>query len=150
MTTKKIAVLNGPNLNLLGKREPDLYGTLTLAQIEDACRTRGKLHGVEIHCRQTNNEGELVSWIQEFGDSDGIILNAAAYTHTSVALRDVLKAIAAPCIEVHISNIFAREEFRQVSHVGPVAIGTICGLGAKGYELAIEALASLVSADDRN
>jgi 3-dehydroquinate dehydratase II len=140
-----IYVLNGPNLNMLGKREPALYGTGTLADIEALCAERGKALGFDIEFRQDNREGVLVDWIQEAGDKAvGIVLNAGAYTHTSIAIHDALRSAAIPVIEVHLSNIFARESFRHHSYVSPVAKGVICGLGPHGYTLAIDALAEIV------
>jgi len=136
-----ILVLNGPNLNLLGKREPGLYGTGTLADIEAACAAKGKALGLRIDFRQTNVEGVLVEWIQQAPDSaEGIVLNAGAYTHTSIAIHDALRAAGLPVIEVHLSNVFARERFRHHSFVSPVAKGVIAGLGPLGYTLALEAL----------
>lgn len=141
--TPIIFILNGPNLNLLGQREPDVYGATTLADIEAACRDRAKGFDLEIDFRQTNIEGELVSAIHEAGTSGaGIILNAGAYTHTSVALHDALKAVDVPAVEVHLSNVFAREPFRHHSYISPAALGVICGFGGTGYELAIAALAA--------
>ncbi|MGZ5245859.1 MAG: type II 3-dehydroquinate dehydratase [Flavitalea sp.] len=132
----RLAIINGPNLNLLGKREPGVYGNQTF---EDYFETLIKLFPeIELVYFQTNIEGELVSAIQQYGlEYDGIILNPAAYTHTSVAIGDAIAAIKAPVIEVHISNIHAREEFRKISHVSAKAKGTICGLGLRGYELAV-------------
>ncbi|MGI9481876.1 MAG: type II 3-dehydroquinate dehydratase [Hyphomicrobiales bacterium] len=139
---KPVYILNGPNLNLLGTREPGVYGTHTLADIEKNCAARAKAHGLETVFRQTNIEGELVNWVQEAADeASGIVLNAAAYTHTSVALHDALRSAGVPAIEVHLSNVFKREGFRHTSYVSTVAAGVICGLGPIGYELAIEALA---------
>ncbi len=144
--TQTIYILNGPNLNLLGTREPDIYGSTTLASIEKACHEFGGTKSVEIDFRQSNEEGELVNWIQEAGSkSDGLILNAGAYTHTSVALHDAIKASGVPTVEVHLSNIFQREEFRHHSYISPVAVGMICGFGAHGYELAIAALLAHLS-----
>jgi 3-dehydroquinate dehydratase-2 len=141
-----IFVLNGPNLNLLGKREPALYGIGTLADIEKACVARGKDLGFRIDFRQDNREGVLVDWIQEAGEkAAGIVLNAGAYTHTSIAIHDALRACGVPVIEVHLSNIFARERFRHHSFVSAVAKGVICGLGPQGYTLALEALQSFVT-----
>ncbi len=138
-----ILVLNGPNLNLLGKREPGLYGAGTLADIEAACAAKGKELGFRIDFRQTNIEGVLVEWIQQAPESAaGIVLNAGAYTHTSIAIHDALRAAALPVIEVHLSNVFARERFRHHSFVSPVAKGIIVGLGPIGYTLALEALAA--------
>jgi len=136
----KILFLNGPNLNLLGKREPDVYGHATLADIETQVRERAKDLGVEVDFRQSNVEGELVNWIQEAkGTFDVIVLNAAAYTHTSIALRDAIAAVGVPTIEIHLSNIHAREKFRQKSLIAPVCCGQIIGFGQKSYILALEA-----------
>jgi 3-dehydroquinate dehydratase-2 len=136
----KILFLNGPNLNLLGKREPDVYGHATLADIETEVREHAKGLGVEVDFRQSNLEGELVGWIQEAkGNFDVIVLNAAAYTHTSVALRDAIAAVGVPTIEIHLSNIHAREKFRQKSLIAPVCCGQIAGFGKKSYILALEA-----------
>lgn len=141
-----VFVLNGPNLNLLGKREPGLYGKKTLADIEKSCRDRGKSLGLSVEFRQTNVEGVLVDWIQEAADvAGGIVLNPGAYTHTSVALHDAIRGTGLPVIEVHLSNIFAREPFRHHSYVSPVAKGVICGLGPAGYTLALEALAAILA-----
>ncbi len=138
-----IYVLNGPNLNLLGQREPEVYGTTTLGDIEDACRALGDELGFDIVFRQTNGEGELVTWIQEAGESAvGIALNPAGYTHTSVPILDALKAVDVPAVEVHLSNIFAREAWRSHSYISPAALGVICGFGATGYLLALRALAA--------
>ena len=137
-----ILILNGPNLNLLGTREPDIYGRETLATIEAACRDRAADLDMNVDFRQSNDEGQLVTWIQEAPKAHaGIIINAGAYTHTSVALLDALSAIDLPIIEVHLSNIHRREEFRHHSFVSKAADGMICGLGGQGYELALEALA---------
>jgi 3-dehydroquinate dehydratase-2 len=142
-----IFVLNGPNLNMLGKREPGIYGAKTLGDIEADCRAAAKKLGLALDFRQTNIEGVLVDWIQEAGDkADGIVINPGAYTHTSVALQDAIRAAGKPVIEVHLSNIFAREPFRHHSYVSPVAAGVICGLGPHGYVLALEALAGLIAA----
>ena len=140
-----VFILNGPNLNLLGVRDPSVYGQDTLGDIEERCTARAAALGLEIDFRQTNHEGQLVDWIQEARESaEGIILNAGALTHTSVAVLDALFAADLPVIEVHLSNIFRRESFRHHSYVSLAANGVICGLGAKGYELAIEAVASLL------
>ncbi len=140
----RILILNGPNLNLLGKREPAIYGTGTLADIERLCVNHGHRLGLEIDFRQSNHEGELVGWIHEALAEDciGIIINAGAYTHTSVALHDALKAVAKPVMEVHLSNIHQREDFRRRSYISLVARGVICGCGADGYKFAIDALAA--------
>jgi 3-dehydroquinate dehydratase-2 len=140
-----IHILNGPNLNLLGKREPEIYGSETLEDIERRCRKKASGLGVRIELKQTNIEGELVGWIQEAREkAAGIIINAAAYTHTSVAVHDALKACGLPVIEVHLTNIYRREPFRHHSYVSPVAHGIICGFGGQGYEFALEAIAALV------
>lgn len=144
-TLPTIFVLNGPNLNLLGVREPEIYGTDTLDDIAGALEDRAKELGVEIDMRQSNHEGHLIDWLHEAQASGAkaVILNAGAYTHTSIALRDAIAAIGVPVIEVHLSNPQARESFRRRSHVSPVARGTITGLGALGYQLALDAAARL-------
>lgn len=140
---KPIYVLNGPNLNLLGTREPDIYGATTLEDIEALCRAEAEALGMTIDFRQSNQEGELVDWVQEAGSKGaGLIINAAAYTHTSVAIGDATAAIDVPVIEVHLSNIFAREEFRHHSYISAAAKGVICGFGALGYKMALNALAT--------
>jgi 3-dehydroquinate dehydratase-2 len=142
-----VFVLNGPNLNLLGQREPGIYGKATLAEIEHQCHEAGRRLGLVVHFRQTNHEGALIDWVQAAAaDTKGIIINPGALTHTSIALHDALKAVALPTIEVHLSNIFAREAFRHHSYVSPVATGVICGLGPVGYILALEAMQLLVGA----
>ncbi|HEV7278184.1 MAG TPA: type II 3-dehydroquinate dehydratase [Devosiaceae bacterium] len=139
---KRILVLNGPNLNMLGVREPATYGSQTLADIETMCEAEGKALGLEVEARQSNHEGELVTWIQQaLGEFGGIVINPGAYSHTSVAIHDALRAVGLPVIEVHLSNIYTRESFRHHSYVSPVATGVICGLGATGYRLALAALA---------
>ena len=141
-------VLNGPNLNLLGVREPDTYGTGTLADVEKACREVTDGLGWDLDFRQTNSEGELVDWVQQAGAAQragelaGVVLNAGAYTHTSIALADAIAGGGVRVIEVHISNVHAREEFRHHSYVSPVATGTIVGLGVQGYVLALRYLAT--------
>src|ERR1700749_3492104 len=136
----KILFLNGPNLNLLGQREPEVYGRLTLGDIETKVRERAAKFKVEIEFRQSNIEGELVTWIQDAkGKFEVIVLNAAAYTHTSVALRDAIAAVGVPTIEIHLSNIHAREEFRHTSLIAAVCLGQICGFGVKSYVLGLEA-----------
>jgi len=140
----KILLLNGPNLNLLGQREPEIYGRTTLSDIELRVKQRAAKLGVEVDFRQTNSEGELVSWVQQAKDQfDVIVLNAAAYTHTSIALRDAIAAVGIPAIEIHLSNTAAREEFRHRSLIGPVCRGQISGFGAESYLLALEAAISL-------
>lgn len=142
---KPLFVLNGPNLNMLGSREPHIYGQTTLADIETRCAAAAKAAGLEIDFRQTNMEGELVGWIHEGRErAAAIILNAAAYTHTSVALHDAIKASGVPTIEVHLSNTFAREPFRHHSYISPAASGVICGFGPLSYELAITAAAHML------
>ena len=136
----KILFLNGPNLNLLGQREPEVYGHATLADIEAKVRERAGKLKAEIEFRQSNLEGELVTWIQQAkGRFEVIVLNAAAYTHTSVALRDAIKATGVPTIEIHLSNVYAREEFRHTSLIAPVCHGQICGFGLNSYLLGLEA-----------
>jgi len=137
----KILFLNGPNLNLLGQRQPDIYGTTTLAEIESAVREQAEGRA-EIEFRQSNDEGELVTWIQD-AVSEVMVLNAAGYTHTSVALRDAIAASDVPVIEIHLSNIHAREEFRHNSLIAPVCKGQICGFGPSSYALGLEAALSL-------
>lgn len=141
---KPVYVLNGPNLNMLGLREPEFYGDLTLADIETVCRGEGDKLGLSVDVRQSNHEGELIDWIQEARTAScGLVLNAAAYSHTSVALLDAVKLLEQPVIEVHISNIYAREAFRHHSYISLAADGVICGLGIKGYVLALEAIAGM-------
>ncbi|MCU0820391.1 MAG: type II 3-dehydroquinate dehydratase [Beijerinckiaceae bacterium] len=138
---RQILVLNGPNLNLLGRREPAIYGAATLADVEAEMTALGEKHGVAVTCRQSNHEGELVTLVQEAGFAGvDVILNAGAYTHTSVALRDAIKGSGARVIEVHISNVHAREEFRHHSYISPVVAGIIVGFGIAGYRLAFQAL----------
>lgn len=140
---KRIHILNGPNLNMLGSREADIYGTVTLKQIADACAEHAGRLNLELEFQQTNSEGTLVDFIHAArGVADGIVLNAGAYSHTSIAVHDAIKAAGVPVIEVHLSNIFAREEFRHHSYISPVAAGVICGLGPTGYILALNALAA--------
>lgn len=140
-----IYVLNGPNLNMLGLRQPEIYGRDTLADVEKLCRKAGERLGLTVDFRQSNLEGELVTWIQQArSKAAGIVLNAGAYTHTSVALLDALNAAEKPCVEVHLSNIHRRESFRHHSYISLAAVGMICGFGPKGYVLALEALAEIV------
>ncbi len=144
--TPKVLILNGPNLNLLGTREPEIYGTATLADVEKQCRKRAKALGLSAECRQSNTEGELVDWIQVARDGTaGIIMNPGAYTHTSVAILDALLAVGLPVIEVHLSNTHKREDFRQHSYVSRAAEGVICGFGVRGYLMALEAMAALLA-----
>jgi 3-dehydroquinate dehydratase II len=143
---KPVFILNGPNLNLLGMREPDIYGSETLVDIDARCQARARSLNLQVEARQSNSEADLIGWIQDaHSGASGIIINAAAYSHTSVALHDALRLAGVPVIEVHLSNIYKREPFRHYSHVSPVAHGVICGFGALGYELALEALAELLS-----
>lgn len=145
MENGRILVLNGPNLNMLGVREPEVYGVATLGDVEALCLRTAHELGLEAVCRQSNHEGELVTWIQEARNGfAGIVLNAGAYTHTSIALHDAIKAVGLPVIEVHLSNVFAREKFRHRSHIAPVAAGVLCGFGVQGYALAIQALAEKI------
>ena len=140
--TKRVLVLNGPNLNLLGTREPHIYGADTLQDVQTLCERTGEDFGLAIEFRQSNHEGELVSWIQDARTTaDAILINPAAYSHTSVAIHDALKASGLPIAEVHISNIHQREAFRHHSYVSAVAMGVICGFGITGYKLALIALA---------
>lgn len=141
-----VLVLNGPNLNMLGKRQPEIYGRETLADIEAACHAEAKGLDLALDFFQSNHEGALVDRIQQAREANsGIIINAGAYTHTSVALLDALNAAEKPVIEVHLSNIYKREEFRHHSFISPVAVGVICGFGSQGYLLALRAMARLVS-----
>ena len=141
-TAPRVLLLNGPNLNLLGRREPEIYGRGSLADLEAACRRRAGELGLGLECRQSNHEGALVDWIQEApGQFDGLVINPGALTHTSVALLDALQAVQLPTIEVHLSNIHRREAFRHHSYVSLAADGVIVGLGRRGYLLALEALA---------
>lgn len=145
--TKPIYILNGPNLNLLGRREPEVYGADTLADIEARCRARARELGVDIEFRQTNQEGVLIDWLHEAGEKAGaIVINPGAYTHTSVALHDAIKAINPPVIETHLSNPAAREPFRHHSFIAPAARGGVFGFGAMSYLLAMEAAAALAGA----
>ncbi len=139
-----IAVLNGPNLNLLGSREPALYGTATLADVRDLCRRTAAEVGYDVDFRQTNHEGELVDFVHEVRETaSGVVVNAAAYTHTSIAVRDALAMVAAPVVEVHLTNVHARDEFRRHSYVAGVATAVIAGCGPAGYAFAIRQLAAL-------
>ena len=146
--SETVYVINGPNLNLLGTREPEKYGRATLADVEALCREAARRHGLAVEFRQSNREGEIVDWIHEAGRSKaaGIVLNAAAYSHTSIAILDAIAAAPVPTIEVHITNIHAREEFRRHSYVSRVAKAVLCGFGIDGYALAIEGLAAMTRA----
>lgn len=136
-----VLVLNGPNLNLLGQRQPEVYGHTTLADVEAMCVAHGTAKGVAVTCAQSNHEGALVDAIHAAkGTHDGIVLNAGAYTHTSIALHDAIIGTQLPVVELHLSNIHARESFRHHSYIAPVAVGMICGFGAAGYALALDAL----------
>ncbi|GFE64322.1 type II 3-dehydroquinate dehydratase [Litoreibacter roseus] len=138
-----LLILNGPNLNLLGLRQPEVYGSVTLSDIEEVCQARASALGFDMTFFQSNHEGLLVDAIHDArGTHDGIALNAGAFTHTSIALMDAITSVELPCVEVHLSNIHAREEFRHRSYIAPVALGQICGFGAQSYLLAIDALAS--------
>lgn len=142
----KILILNGPNLNMLGTREPEIYGSDTLQDVENICAATAKAHKIEIDFRQSNHEGVLVDWIQEtIGKADGIIINAAAYTHTSIAIHDALKMVSCPIIEVHFSDPSTREEFRHLSYITPLAQKVIKGKGTAGYIEAIESLSHTIN-----
>lgn len=144
-TTSTLFILNGPNLNMLGLRQPEVYGVDTLADIEAACRDHARGYELDIVFRQSNNEGDLVSWIQEARTAaEGIIINAGAYTHTSIAIHDALLAADVPAIEIHLSNVFKREAFRHHSYISPVAQGVICGFGINSYLLGLDAMARLL------
>jgi len=144
MPKNLVLVLNGPNLNMLGLREPAIYGRETLADVEKLCQSEGARLGLSVDCRQSNFEGELVGWIQKArGKAAGIVLNAGGYSHTSVAIPDALAAAEVPTVEVHLSNINKREAFRHHSTISRVAVGVICGLGPQGYVLALQAIARL-------
>lgn len=143
---KPVFVINGPNLNMLGLREPDVYGHETLAGLEERCRTKAAALGLDISFRQSNLEGEIVTWIQDArSTASGLILNAGAYTHTSVAIHDALRIAELPLIEVHLTNIYKREPFRHHSYVSAVANGVLCGLGGHGYELALDAIHKILT-----
>ena len=145
--TLPVLIINGPNLNLLGTREPEVYGHDTLADVEAACRSHAHKLGLEIDCRQSNHEGQLVDWVQEARTGfAGIVINPGAYSHTSIALLDALKAVGKPIVEVHLSNIHQRESFRHHSYVSLAAKGVICGLGIQGYLSALDAMAHWLSA----
>jgi 3-dehydroquinate dehydratase II len=144
-TQPLVAVLNGPNLNMLGLRQPDIYGSATLDDVEAICAETAERLALAIDFRQTNGEGELISWVQECrGRAAGIVINPGGYTHTSVALMDALLAVELPVVEVHLSNIHRREEFRHRSYVSRAAVGVLCGFGIRGYALALTAMADLI------
>ena len=139
--SKPIYVLSGPNLNMLGKREPEIYGSQTLEDIHNSLKEKATLRQIDVNCFQSNHEGQLVDLIQEAGEkASGLIINAGALTHTSVALADAIRAIDIPAIEVHMSNVYQREDFRHHSYLSPVVIGLICGFGSQSYELALDVL----------
>ena len=147
---KTIYVLNGPNLNLLGSREPEIYGRATLADVEKLCRATAERHGLAVEFRQSNHEGEIVDWIQQARAEKavGLIINPAGYTTTSIAILDALITMEAPVIEVHITNIHRREQFRRRSYISQAARAVICGFGIDGYALAITGLAAMIGAKD--
>jgi 3-dehydroquinate dehydratase-2 len=141
-----VLILNGPNLNLLGTRQPEVYGSTTLADVEAMCAKAAEKLGLSVTCAQSNHEGVLIDHIHAAkGVHGGIVLNAGAYTHTSIALMDALASVELPVVEVHLSNIHARESFRHTSYIAPVAVGQICGFGAKGYVLALDVLADILN-----
>ncbi len=147
---KTVYVLNGPNLDLLGTREPEIYGRATLADVEKLCRATAERHELAIEFRQSNHEGQIIDWIHEARaeNAAGLVINAAGYTHTSVAILDALATMETPVIEVHISNVHAREPFRRRSYVSQIARAVICGFGINGYALAITGLAAMINAED--
>ena len=149
--SSKVLILNGPNLNMLGQREVEIYGAETLAEIEAACRARAEGYAMEIDFRQSNGEAELVDWIQEArGKVQGIIINGGAYSHTSIAILDALKLVDVPIIEVHLSNIFQREAFRRESYISSAAQGLIAGFGGTGYLLALDAMNQLIQPENQD
>ncbi len=144
--TRPVLVLNGPNLNMLGVRQPGIYGRETLADVDALCRSAGRELGLAVACRQSNSEGALIDWIQGArGEREGIVINAGGYSHTSVAIMDALLAFDGPAVEVHMSNVLAREPFRRRSWVSLAARGAICGFGSAGYRLALKALAGMLA-----
>ncbi len=143
--TQKILLIHGPNLNLLGKREPDIYGADTLADVEGWCRSAGADAGLDVDCRQSNHEGEIVTWIHDARDTAAaIVINAGAYTHTSVAIHDALRAFEGVIVELHISNPHLRESFRHISHIGPTATAQVAGFGVKAYPGVIRTVANML------
>jgi len=141
-------LINGPNLNLLGTREPEIYGYETLSDIENLCSAHAKTYEIKVICKQSNSEGEIIDFIHEARQSaQAIVINPGAYTHTSIAIRDALSAVQLPVFEIHISNVHAREEFRQHSYISDIAIGVICGFGTIGYQYAIERACMYISKD---
>ena len=148
MTHPRIAVFHGPNLNLLGTREPHLYGHITLADINQRLEDDARNASIEISCRQSNSESELIGWIQQCSDVDFIIINPAAYTHTSVALRDALSATTVPFVEIHLSNVHAREAFRRHSYFSDIAIAVITGMGHRGYRYALDFAVNYINSKD--
>ena len=150
MAIPLIVILNGPNLNLLGTREPGLYGAATIDDLEAGCQETAEALGIAVDFRQTNHEGELITWVQDCRErARGIVINPGGYSHTSIALMDALLAVELPVVEVHLTNIHAREEFRRHSYVSRVANGVICGLGIRGYRLALMALADMLLDEDQ-
>lgn len=144
--TKPVLILNGPNLNLLGVRQPEVYGSQTLDDIGEMCRAHARRIDIDIDFRQSNHEGVLVDWIHEaHGTTSAIVINAGAYTHTSIALMDALNSVEVPAIELHLSNIHRREPYRHLSYIAKAAVGSICGFGAHGYILALEAAAEIAA-----
>jgi 3-dehydroquinate dehydratase-2 len=141
----RVLVIHGPNLNLLGRREPSIYGAVTLAEIDDELRRRGAAAGVDVECAQSNHEGVIVDLIQgALGRFDAIVINAGAYTHTSIAIRDAIAAVGVPTVEVHVSNVYAREELRHTSMLAARCVGQICGFGAQSYYLGLDAALGVV------
>jgi 3-dehydroquinate dehydratase II len=146
--TRKILVISGPNLNLLGTREPEIYGTDTLEDVREKMLARAAGLGIDLDFFQSNLEGEIINYMHENRGADGIVINPAAFTHTSIAIRDAIAAVGIPAVEVHLSNIHAREEFRRISHIAPVCIGQISGFGIDSYVLGLEALCGYLKIGD--
>lgn len=141
----RILILNGPNLNMLGSRQPEIYGSLTLGEISQNCQSFAHQQNIDLDFKQSNSEGDLITWCQQVKtDHDGLIINAGAYTHTSIGLQDALAILDKPIIELHLSNTFKRESFRHHSYISAVATGVICGFGANGYILALQAIQNLI------